>query len=131
MTTITGTEHLTANRLIDEIRQGARFTALTGCASDLPAKNTPSTRIQYVPPRQSPVPAGIRLTAVSLLMGWWTLLHGQSDAFGSLLSNLRGGLDITEPILRNAEHIFDRGFANPEQLRAMHRLASELEARKA
>jgi|GEM_PF-1993803 hypothetical protein len=130
MTTIVGTENLTANRLIDEIRLGARFTALTGCTCAIPSKHTPTTRIQYVPPRQSPVPTGLRLTAASLLVGWWTLLHGQFDTFGSLLTNLRGGIDITEPVLRNAEHIFDRGFASPEQLRTLHSLAGEVGARR-
>lgn len=129
MATIVGTEHLTAHRLIDEIRQGARFAAFTDC-NPAPSKARPSTRIQYVPPRQSPVPTGMRLTAVSLLMGWWTLLHGQSDTFGSLLTNLRGGIDITEPVLRHAEHIFDRGFASPEQLHTLHCLAGEVGARR-
>jgi len=130
MTTIVGTEHLTADRLIDEIRHGGRFTAFTGCTADNPPNSAPSTRIQYIPPRRSPVPTGLRLTAVSFLMGWWTLLHGQLDTFASLLTNARGGIDITEPVLRNAEHIFCHGFASPEELRRLHNLAGELGSRK-
>ena len=128
MDAIQGAEDLTAARLIDEIRQGARFTAYACSLPFLTSDHPSPTRIQYLAPRISAQTVGLRYARLSLLLGWWGFLCGPFYTIGSLVQNLRGGTDLTQPILKNVEHVFYQGFANPEELQTLHRLAGEVGA---
>lgn len=130
MAKIAGAEKLTASRLIEEIRLGARFTAYANTASLIALADRSPNHIQYVPPRTSRLSLGLRYALLPLAIGWSGILVEPLHTLGTLYQNLRGGADITAAILQNVEHIFHRGFASPEELRTLRDLAMDIGSRK-
>lgn len=127
---IEGAENLTASRLLEEIRQGARFTMYTTCVSLLVTTLRQPSRIQYLSPHCSPLVLGFRYAWPTLLMGWWGLPWGPIHTVESLLNYFHGGTDLTQDVLKNIEHVFQSDFGTPEELQALKNLGSEMADRR-
>lgn len=127
MTSIAGISNLTASRLIEEIRQGARFAAFSTILppSSKSMESTP-TQVIYLPPRTSRVSIGFKLAIQSALSEWRTLPTNPLRTVESLVDFARGGTDLTAPILRHVEHVFDQDFGTPEEIETLKSLSAQI-----
>ncbi|HQF56768.1 MAG TPA: hypothetical protein PK208_16740 [Fibrobacteria bacterium] len=127
MTSIAGTSNLTASRLIEEIRQGARFAAFSNLLPHSPksAESTP-TQVIYLPPRTSRVSLGFKLAIQTALADWRTLPTNPLRTVESIVDFARGGTDLTAPILRHVEHVFDQDFGTPEEIETLKSLSAQI-----
>ena len=125
MTAIAGVQNLTASRLIREIRQGALFAAFPfGIPTDEPGQE--ALRVLYLPPKSSRVSVGLKLALRTAMTAWATLPSRPLQIVESIVDFARGGNDLTAPILRNAEHVFDRGFGTAEEIETLKALSTEI-----
>jgi len=130
MATIDGLENMTASRLIEEIRQGGRFRMYTYCVSILVMTFRRPSKIKYVPPHASKIAAGLPFAATSFFFGWWGFPWGPIYTIGSIVTWLRGGTDLTESVLGDAERVFRQGFATPEELKTLKDIGLDLGMRR-
>lgn len=98
MSTIRGTEGLTPADIQNEIARGARFVAYQWCLSLLVVTLKRGTRIYYLKPGETGFLAGFFWSAFTLVAGWWGFPWGPIYTIGSLWTNLRGGIDVTDAV---------------------------------
>lgn len=98
MSTIRGTEGLTPADIQNEIARGARFVAYQWCLSLLVVTLKRGTRIYYLKPGETGFLPGFFWSAFTLVAGWWGFPWGPIYTIGSLWTNLRGGIDVTDAV---------------------------------
>lgn len=100
-TKVMGIEELSMAQIAAEVQQGARFVLFYYCVSVLIATFRHPSHIYFVRPGESAVRKGLRFSIVSLLLGWWGLPWGPIRTVGALITNCRGGQDVTQEVLAN------------------------------
>lgn len=92
-----GSHHLKDYKF--EVDNGGKFVYYQYCVSILFYTFRPSTGIYLVRGNESAVFKGLGFTLVSLLAGWWGMPWGPIYTIQTLISNLSGGIDVTEEVL--------------------------------
>ena len=95
---IRGTEGLSPADLQAELARGARFVAYQWCASIVVMTFKRSSGIYYLRPGQTGFGPNFRWSLLSLVAGWWGFPWGPIYTLSALVTNLRGGLDVTAAI---------------------------------
>ena len=96
---INGLEGMTADGVNMELQNGAKFLLYQYCISIVIMTFRRSSDIYFVRAGQSGVGKGMPYTLVSLLFGWWGIPWGPIYTIGSLITNLRGGKDVTADVI--------------------------------
>ncbi len=95
---IRGTEGLTPADIQAEIARGGRFVAYQWCISVFVMTFKRVTSIQFLRAGQSGFGHNFGWSLFTLLAGWWGFPWGPIYTIGSIWTNLRGGIDVTEAI---------------------------------
>jgi hypothetical protein len=92
---VLGIEGMSANQLQFEIQRGARLVCYQYCVSVLVMTFRRSSDIYFIPAGQSAVAKGVPWTLLSMVAGWWGIPWGPIFTIQSLITNLKGGKDLT------------------------------------
>lgn len=92
---IHGIEGMTPDRMQFEIQRGAKLVCYQYAVSVLVMSFRRSSDIYYIPAGQSSVAKGLPWTFLSLVAGWWGIPWGPIFTIQALVTNLKGGKDVT------------------------------------
>lgn len=97
---IRGTEGLSEAEVLAEIDRGGRFVVYQYCFSVLVMTFRRSTAVRFVKAGRSRLVPGLGWTCLTLVAGWWGIPWGPIYSVQSLYTNLSGGRDVTDAIVR-------------------------------
>lgn len=95
---IIGLNGMSNESLEMELQQGGKFVTYTYCISIIFMTFRRSSSIYYIKPYMGSVGKGLKFTLLSLLFGWWGIPWGPIYTVGALITNLRGGRDVTQEV---------------------------------
>lgn len=100
---IIGTEGMTAREINDEISNGAKFVVYRYCFSVIVLTFKRSSDIYFVKAGQNRTVKGLQWTLITFFCGWWGIPWGPIYSVGSLATNLSGGKDVTDQIVKSMD----------------------------
>lgn len=92
---IVGIEGMSPDQLRFEIQRGAKMVYFQYCISVVLITFRRSSDVYFVRDGESAVSKGLPWTLLSLVAGWWGIPWGPIFTIQSLVTNLRGGKDVT------------------------------------
>jgi len=92
---IQGIEAMSTDQLQFEIQRGAKLVCYQYCVSIVVMTFRRSSDVYYIPAGESAVSKGLPWTLLSLVAGWWGIPWGPIFTVQSLVTNFKGGKDIT------------------------------------
>jgi len=98
---IKGVDGMTTERLKFEVQHGGRFVIFEYCISVLVMTFKRPSDIYFVRQGESAFGRGIGFSLLSLVLGWWGIPWGPIWTVGALISNSRGGRDVTQEVLQS------------------------------
>ena len=98
MSKVQGLEGLQPDQINFEIQRGGKFIAYGYCISVL-VMTFKRGAVHFVRADESPVNKGLRYSAISLLLGWWGIPWGPIWTISTMVSNFRGGKDVTGQVV--------------------------------
>jgi hypothetical protein len=81
------------------VNAGGRLVVYQYCISIIFLSFKQPSAIRLIPAGSSRLVGGLRYSLVSLLLGWWGIPWGPFWTVQTIISNLRGGTDVTDEIL--------------------------------
>ncbi|WP_040950988.1 hypothetical protein [Gorillibacterium massiliense] len=94
---ITGIDGMTVNEVVDEVRQGGKFVIYYYCISIAIMTFKRPSSIYFI--RATESGQGAKFTLMSILLGWWGIPWGPIHTIGSLITNFKGGKDVTAEVM--------------------------------
>lgn len=98
---IIGAEGISGKRLSYEIQNGAKFVIYEYCISILVMTFKRPSNIYFIKAGDGAISKGLKFSLISLLFGWWGIPWGPIYTVNSIVTNFRGGQDVTQAILTN------------------------------
>jgi phosphatidylglycerol:prolipoprotein diacylglycerol transferase len=98
-TETSGLENISTEQMNDYLQQGAKFVVFQYCISIGIKTFKRSSDIFVIRAGESAVGGSLPFTLVSLFLGWWGLPWGPIYTVSSVVTNLRGGKDITRAVI--------------------------------
>jgi hypothetical protein len=98
---IVGLEGITPGQLHVELQGGARFVIFQYCISILVLSFKRSSDIHYIRPDDNAFAKGLPYSFGSFLVGWWGFPWGPIWTVGTIVTNCRGGRNVTQEVLRS------------------------------
>jgi hypothetical protein len=92
---IRGIDGMTPEQLRFEVQRGARFVIFQYCISAVIVTFRWPSDVYFIRPEEKAVVKGLPFTFLTLLFGWWGIPWGPIYSVQSLVTNLRGGKDVT------------------------------------
>jgi hypothetical protein len=92
---ILGIEGMSTDQLRFELQRGARLVCYQYCISVVVMTFRRSSNIYFIPAGESSVSKGMPWTLLSLVAGWWGIPWGPIFTVQALITNFKGGKDIT------------------------------------
>jgi hypothetical protein len=96
---IVGIENMTMDQLKAELAGGARFVLYQYCISVVVMSFKRASDIFLVRPGENAVVKSLPYTFCSLLLGWWGIPWGPIWTIATVVTNLRGGRDVTKDVM--------------------------------
>lgn len=96
---IVGIEGMSTDQLKFEIQRGAKLVVYQYAISILVMSFRRASSIYYIPADHSAVSKGLPWTALTLVAGWWGIPWGPIFTIQSLVTNFKGGKDVTAEIM--------------------------------
>ena len=87
------------NNLIQEVEAGGRFVIFTYCVSVLIMTFKRSSNVVFLRKHEDGAGDAIRYSLISGVAGWWGIPWGPIWTIAALISNARGGRDVTREVL--------------------------------
>ena len=97
--TIKGIENLSPDQLRHEIERGGRFVVFQYCVSIVVLSFKRFSNVHFVKSGESAFGKGAIFSLISLLFGWWGIPWGLIWTISSVVTNCRGGRDVTAEIV--------------------------------
>jgi hypothetical protein len=95
---IQGIEGMSTDQLRFELQRGAKLVHYQYCVSVVIMTFRRSSDIYFVPAGESSVSKGVPWILLSLVAGWWGIPWGPIFTIQSLVTNFKGGKDVTAEI---------------------------------
>ena len=92
---VLGIEGMTPEQLRFEIQRGARLVCYQYCISVVVMTFRRSSDIYFIPAGESAVSRGMQWSLLTFLLGWWGIPWGPIFSIQSLITNFKGGKDVT------------------------------------
>lgn len=93
---IIGIEGLSLGEIDDELQNGGKFVIYQYCISIIIMSFKRGSNIYFVRAGESAFAKGFKYTLLSLVLGWWGIPWGPIYTIGTVITNCRGGKDVTE-----------------------------------
>jgi hypothetical protein len=98
---IKGVEGLTTEQVNAELQRGGKFVIFQYCISVVVLTFKRPSDIYLIRAGENPLGKHIGFTLLSLVAGWWGIPWGPIFTIGSIYTNLRGGKDVTDAVLKS------------------------------
>jgi hypothetical protein len=98
---IVGIEGLSKEQVALELQHGAKFVVYQYCISILVMTFKRPSDIYFVRAGKSSVSKGLSFSLISFFLGWWGIPWGPIYTIGSLITNSKGGKDVTQDVFAN------------------------------
>jgi len=98
---IIGVENVSAEQLKAELAAGARFVIYQYCISVLVMSFKRASNIYFMRPEDNAFTKGLPFSLISLVLGWWGIPWGPIWTISTIVTNLRGGRDVTNEVVRS------------------------------
>ncbi len=95
---IIGIEGMPADRLQFEIQRGAKLVLYQYAISILVMSFRRSSDIYFIPAGESAVKKGLPWSLLTLVAGWWGIPWGPIFSIQALVTNFKGGKDVTAEV---------------------------------
>jgi len=95
---IQGLGNMSPDQLRFEIQRGAKLVRYQYCVSLLVITFRRSSEVCYIPAGESAISRGLPWTLITLVAGWWGIPWGPIFSIQSLITNFKGGKDLTADI---------------------------------
>ena len=95
---IVGAEGMSQDQLRFEIQRGAKLVFFQYCISIVVMTFRRPSNLYLIPAGESAVSKGLPWTLLTLVAGWWGIPWGPIWTIQSLITNFRGGKDVTAEI---------------------------------
>ena len=92
---VKGLDGMTLSDLGLQLQAGGKFVVFDYCVSLLVVTFKRSSAVHFVRPGESSVVKGLGYTLLTALVGWWGIPWGIVYSSRCLVTNLRGGRDVT------------------------------------
>jgi hypothetical protein len=92
---IVGAEGMSTDQLKFEIQRGAKLVCYQYCISIVVMTFRRSSNVYFIPAGESAVSKGLPWILLTLVAGWWGIPWGPIFSIQSLVTNFKGGKDIT------------------------------------
>lgn len=89
---------MSTDQLQFEIQRGAKLVCYHYCISVVLMTFRRSSAVYFIPPGESTLAKGLPWTLLTLLLGWWGIPWGPIFSIQSLITNFKGGNDLTAEI---------------------------------
>lgn len=96
---ILGIENMSVDELNHELRRGGKFVIFEYCISIVIMTFKRPSNIYFVKAGEGTFKKGIGFTLTSLTVGWWGIPWGPIYTVGTLITNLRGGKNVTNEVV--------------------------------
>lgn len=96
---IKGIENMDGGNLMSQIQQGGKFVVYTYCFSIILVTFRRSSNIYFIRADEGSVKKGLKYTLLTAVFGWWGIPWGPIYSIGGIITNFRGGKDITNEVL--------------------------------
>lgn len=96
---ILGIEGMTMEEVNREVTKGGRFVIFQYCISIIILTFKRSSNIYFIKPGESTLAKSIRYTLISLFLGWWGIPWGPVYTIGTMMTNFKGGKNITLEVI--------------------------------
>jgi hypothetical protein len=103
MAKIVGIDGLNDTEINFELQRGAKFVLYQYCISLLVVTFKRSSDIYFVRQGESRMVKGLPWIALSALLGWWGIPWGPIYTVQSLITDFRGGKDVTTELMANLQ----------------------------
>lgn len=97
---IVGLEGMSVEQVQRELERGGKFVVYEYCISVIFMTFQNPTDIYFLRSDESDVVKGLPFCLVSLILGWWGFPWGPIYTFVSLFTNLSGGKEVTDDVVR-------------------------------
>lgn len=97
---IRGIEGMSDADILAEVQKGGRFVVYMYCFSVLVLTFRRGTDVYFLKAGESGFKHSMGWTAMTLFLGWWGVPWGPIYSIQCLYTNLRGGRDVTNEIVR-------------------------------
>ena len=97
---IVGLDGLSDAQIRDDLANGARFVVYFYCVSILLMTFKQPSSVYFIRPGQSAAARGLGFTLLSLVLGWWGIPWGPIYSIQCLVTNMKGGQDVTAEMSR-------------------------------
>jgi len=97
---IRGIEDMSRDQLQHEIERGGRFVIFQYCISIVVLSFKRVSDIRFIKGDESAFRKGAAYSLISLLLGWWGIPWGPIWTISSVITNCRGGRDITPQVVQ-------------------------------
>lgn len=101
---INGIDGMSTDQLRFEIQRGAKLVCYSYCVSLVVITFRRSSDVYYIPAGESAVSKGLPWTLLSVVAGWWGIPWGPIFTIQSLVTNFKGGKDITADFSAHLAH---------------------------
>jgi hypothetical protein len=96
---IRGIEGMTAEQVKLEVQRGGKFVVYHYCISIVVMTFRRGSDVYFVRADESRVKKGMPWILLTLVAGWWGIPFGPIFTITSLVTNLKGGKDVTGSII--------------------------------
>ena len=98
---IIGIENMSPEQLKGEVAAGGRFVIYQYCISVIVISFKRGSDIYFIRPGDNAVTKGLLFTLCSLVLGWWGIPWGPIWTIATIVTNSRGGRDVTADVVRS------------------------------
>lgn len=99
MSKIIGLDGMTVEDVNKELGNGAKFVVFLYCFSIIILTFKRSSNIYFIKSGENTLKKSLKFTFISLFLGWWGIPWGIIYTIQSLVTNFRGGKDITPQVM--------------------------------
>jgi len=92
---IVGIEGMSPQDIQFEIQRGSRFVVFSYCISILIMTFKRGSSVYLIKPGEGTVGKALPFVLISLVLGWWGIPWGPIWTVSTIVTNLRGGKDVT------------------------------------
>ncbi len=98
---IIGIDNMSPEQLKGEVAAGGRFVIYQYCISVVVVSFKRGSDIYFIRAEDNAVTKGLLFTFCSLVLGWWGIPWGPIWTIATIVTNLRGGRNVTAEVLRS------------------------------
>lgn len=97
---IIGAEMMSREQVAATVKRGGRFVRYHVVISGIVVTRKEASDTYFIQPGESLVKKGLKYSFLSALFGWWGIPYGPIHTVAAITTNLKGGIDVTDYILK-------------------------------